>query len=212
MSRGNDPNAPEFVLNQHLDFLSHAYRIYEEAVSEATYEEFTSKDEEIEPFHHASCVRFRAKCCLSKNKPRGLEYEMRPLLNNGVEAVHNGRSIKFYKGVDGRAPACGSSQAKKAFYQQPLFGFDIPSKLVVIYNVTRDGLLLGLDLINPKGVVEDFAAPEVHWSIPVPHPATLQSGTAPYAPRPDELDKDIRRSGDEDEGDLDISLDGTEGE
>lgn len=211
MSRGNDPNAPEAVLAAHLDFLAHAYRIYEEAVSEATYQEFTSKDEEIEPFHHASSVRFRTKCRLSKNKPVGLEYEMRALLNNGVETFHNGRSIKFYKGVDGRAPACGTSHTKKAFYQQPLFGFDLPSKLVVIYNVTKDGLLLGLDLINPKGVVEDFKSPEAHWSIPVPHPATLQSGTAPYSPQPDDLGKDIRRD-DRDEDDLDISLDGTSDE
>lgn len=211
MNRGNDPNAPESILDDHIDFLAHAYKIYEEAVSEATYQEFTSKDEEIEPCHHASCVRFRARCRLNKNKPNGLEYEMRSLLNNGVEAVHKGRSIKFYKGVDGRAPSCGNSETKKAFYQQPLFGFELPRKLVVIYNVTKDGHLLGLDLINPKGVVEDFQAPEVHWSIPVPHPATLQSGITPYAPTPDEMDKDIKRKED-DEDDLDITLVGTDDE
>lgn len=208
MNRGNDPDAPETMLNELIEFLSHAYKIYDESVAEATFQEFTSKDEEIEPFHHASCVRFRARRRLSKNKPRGLEYDMRPLSNNGVYAIYKGRSIRFYKGVDGRAPACGTSEAKKAFYQQSFF--DLPTKLVVIYNVTKDGSLLGLDLINPKGVVKDFEAPEVHWSIPVPHPATLQSGTTPYAPTPDEMDKDIKRR--EDEDDLDITLVGTDDE
>jgi len=205
MNRGNDPNAPETILNELIDFLSHAYKVYEESVAEATFEEFTSKDEEIEPFHHASCVRFRIRRRLSKNKPPGLEYQMRPLSNNGVYAIYKERSIRFYKGVDGHAPACGTSQAKKDFYQQTLF--DLPTKLVVIYNVTKDGLLLGLDLINPKGVVKDFETPQVHWSISIPHPATMQSGASPYAPQPDDLNKEIRRD-DSDEDDLDISLDG----
>jgi hypothetical protein len=209
MNRGDDPNRPESVLAAHIPFLAHAYRVFEESVSEATFDEFTSKEEEIEPFHHASSVRIRAKRRLLKNKPRGLEYEMRPLLNNGLEAVHSGRSIKFYKGVNGHAPACGTSHAKRAFYQQPLFGFELPSRLVVIYNVTKDGLLLGLDLINPKGVVEDFAAPEVYWSIPIPHPATLQQSRDEYESKPGDLDE-IKR--DDDEGDLDISLDGTSDE
>jgi hypothetical protein len=208
MPRGNTPNTPEAILSEHLDFLLHAYRIYEEAVSEATFEEFVSKGEEIEPYHHASCVRFRARTRLSKNKPRGLEYEMRPLSNNGIHAVHRERSIKIYKGVDGCAPSCGTSQAKRDFYQQELLPDDLPTKLVLIYNVTKDGTLLGLDLINPKGVVKDFEAPEAYWSIALPHPATMQSGAQPYAPKPDTLDKHIRRDN-ADEDDLDITLDGT---
>jgi hypothetical protein len=130
---------------------------------------------------------------------------MIPRLNNGIEALFKGRSIKFYKGANGLPPACGTSQAKKSFYQQPLIEDAFAAKLVAIYNITKDGVLLGLELACPKGVVKDFETPEVHWSIPVPHPATTQSTENRYERGPDDLN-DIKRKDDEDEGDLDISL------
>jgi hypothetical protein len=53
MKRGTTSEPPESVLAQLLPFLKVAYKIYEESVSEATFEEFISKEEELEPFHHA---------------------------------------------------------------------------------------------------------------------------------------------------------------
>lgn len=210
MNQGNIPNTPEAVLAELLPFLLHAHRIYEVAVPEATLDEFTSKgEEEIEGCHHSSAVRIRVKRGF-KNKPPGLEYSMRSLNNNGIEVFHKGHAIKFYKGVNGQPPACGQSEAKRSFYQQSLLGeiYEglLARRLVVIYRVAKDGTLLGLDLACPKGVLSDYEPPELYWSIPVPHPATIQSGTTPYAPSPDDLN--IQRE-DEDEGDLDISLDGT---
>ena len=57
-------------------------------------------------------------------------------------------------------------------------------------------------------MISDYAPPELYWSIPVPHPATVQSSELKYNERPDELE-DIKHA-DEDDEDLDISLDGTE--
>ena len=80
--------------------------------------------------------------------------------------------------------------------------------MVVIYKVARDGTFIGLDLACPKGVLSDYEPPELYWSIPVPHPATVQSSEIKYEQQPDDLE--IRREDDVD--DLDISLDGTDGE
>lgn len=214
MKRGNTPDTPEAVLAELLPFLLHAYRIFDEAVPEATLEEFTSKgDEVIEPIHHSSATRIRAKRRFISNKPSEMDYTVGDLLNNGLEFVYNGRVIKFLKGRDGQPPPCGKSRQRRAFYQHTLFGKsyeqEIAKELVVIYNVTRDGVFLGLDLACTKGVISDYEAPELHWSIPVPHPATVQATGNPYESQPDDLDEEIKRD-DEDEGDLDISLDGTD--
>lgn len=211
MKRGD---APEFTLAELLPFLLHAHKIFEVAIPEATLEEFTSKgEEEIEGCHHASAIRIRARRGF-RNKPPNLDYTIRPLSFNGLEMLYKGRTIKFYKGVNGRPPACGKSDTRKAFYQQTLFGSvnDLfpAHKLVVIYNVARDGTFLGLDLACPKGVVSDYEPPELHWSIPVPHPATVHKSDIKYEQKPDDLDE-IRRD-DEEIDDLDISRDGTDDE
>jgi hypothetical protein len=63
-----------------------------------------------------------------------------------------------------------------------------------------------MDLACPKDVVSDYAPPELHWSISIPHPATLHSVGHNYELLPDELDEITTP---EDEDDLDIPLDGT---
>jgi len=213
MNWEHTPNTPEAVLAQLLPFLLHAHRIYEVVVPEATFDEFTSKGEtELEGCHHSSAVRIRVKRGF-KIKPQGLDYFMRPLSNNGIEVFYKRHRIKFYKGANGQPPACGKSEAKKAFYQQSLLGEDyeryLSRRLVVIYKVARDGTFIGLDLACPKGVLSDYEPPELYWSIPVPHPATVQSSEVKYEQKPDDLE--IRRE-DDDVDDLDISLEGTDGE
>jgi hypothetical protein len=209
----NTGNTPEDILTELLPFLKLAYRVFEEAVPE-TLEEFQAKEEEIEPFHYASSVRFNAKRRLVKNKPSDLDFQLLDLLNNGLEAFYKGYDIKFYKGVNGSPPAAGRSKTRKAFYQQSLFGVgyeheQAKRRVVVIWNcASKDRTFLGLDLTCPKGVIKDYEPPELYWSIPVPHPATVQDASNKYDSKPDELDN-IKRN-DEDEGDLDISLDGTD--
>lgn len=211
MTRVNIPNTPEAALAELLPLLKVAHRIYEEVIPQVV-EEFTSKKEAIEPFHFASAVRYKARMLFIKNKTPELDYIVLDLLNNGIEVVYKGRNIKFYKGVNGQVPACGQSGSRKAFYQQSLFASIyqdfLAHNLVVIYNVTRDGTFLGLDLASPKGVSSDYEPPQLDWSIPVPHPATMQGMENKYDKKPDDLNE-IKRP-DEDEGDLDISLDGTD--
>jgi hypothetical protein len=203
------PDTPENVLENLLSLLSHVYPIFEAAVAEATYDEFVSKGvKDIEGCHHSSAVRIRVKRALAV-KPDGLQYEVEPLNFNGLEVFHKGYDIKFLKGVNGHPPACGASVSRKGFYQQPLFGDELSYlRLVVIYRVASEGSFLGMDLAAPKDVVFDNAPPELHWSIPIPHPSTLQQVDQPYEQPPDELDEIVSASDDED--DLDISLDGTD--
>lgn len=202
-------NAPEEILSKLQPLLSHMYPMFEAAVSEATIEEFTSKgDEGIEGCHHSSAIRIRIRRAL-KTKPPHLKYDIEPLCNNGLEVAHLGHIIKFYKGVNGHLPAPGKSENRKAFYQQPLFGDHFRAeRLVVIYNVAGDGAFNGLDLACPKDVASDYAIPELHWSIPVPHPATLREADAQYQQKPDEL-TEIRRADEDEEDDLNISKDET---
>jgi hypothetical protein len=201
------PDTPEITLNNLLPLLSHVYPIFEAAVAEATFDEFTSKGETvIEGCHHSSAIRIRVKRALVI-KPESLNYDVEPLNFNGLQVFYEGHDIKFLKGVNGHPPACGGSASRKAFYQQTLFEEEYISRLVVIYRVATDGSFLGMDLAAPKGVVSDNAPPELHWSIPIPHPSTLQQAQQSYEQPPDELDE-ISASDDED--DLDISLDGTD--
>lgn len=202
-------NTPEEILSKLLAFLSHVYPMFEAATAEATVDEFTSKgEEEIEGCHHSSAIRIRVRRLL-KNKPSHLNYDIEPLNNNGLEVWHLEHNIKFFKGVNGKPPAPGKSENRKAFYQQPLFGDHFRAeKLVVIYNVAADGTFLGLDLACPKDITTDYGIPELHWSIPVPHPATLKRADEKYAQPADELNE-IRRADERDEDDLDISKDET---
>lgn len=203
-------NTPEEILSKLLAFLSHVYPMFEAATAEATVDEFTSKgDEEIEGCHHSSAIRIRVRRAL-KNKPPNLKYDIEPLNNNGLEVWHLGHNIKFLKGVNGHPPAPGKSENRKAFYQQPLPLFDdyFTERLVVVVNVAKDGTFLGLDLACPKDVTSDYGIPECHWSIPIPHPATLKRADEKYAQPADELNE-IRRADERDEDDLDISKDET---
>jgi hypothetical protein len=204
-------NTPEEVLSKLLPFLSHVHPIFEASTQEATIDEFTSKgEEEIEGCHHSSAIRIRVRRQL-KNKPPDLQYDIEPLNNNGLEVWHLGHNIKFLKGVNGKPPAPGKSEIRKAFYQQPLpldGDHCTAERLVVIYNVAADGTFLGLDLACPKDVVSDYSIPELHWSIPVPHPATLQKPDDKYAQPADELNE-IRRADERDEDDQDMSKDET---
>jgi hypothetical protein len=202
-------NTPEEILSKLQPLLSHVYPMFEAATLEATIDEFTSKgDTDIEGCHHSSAIRIRVRRAL-KNKPPHLKYDIEPLVNNGLEVSHLGHIIKFYKGVNGSPPAPGKSESRKAFYQQPLFGDHFrAANLVVIYNVASDGTFLGLDLACPKDVVSDYAIPELHWSIPVPHPATLQRVDEKYEQPPDELNE-IRRADEKDEDDLGLDETGT---
>jgi len=209
------PFKPEDVLAKLLPFLSYAYKIYEAAVHEATFEEFISKGEtEIEGCHHSSAVRIRVKRAL-RWRPPDLHFVAIPLAFNGIEVHHQGHQIKFYKGVNGHPPPCGDSDAKRAFYHQPFPEIENDDeiharRLVVICNVSKDGSFLGLELACPKGVVTDFAPPECYWSIPIPHPATDLPAIESYDVPPDDLD--IKRPGEE-EDDLDIKRrDGTDDE
>jgi hypothetical protein len=190
--------------------MNHVYPIFEDAVASATYDEFTAKGEDvIEGCHHSSAVRIRVRRALALPAPSGLSYEVEPLNFSGLEVLYEGYDIKFLKSDNGNPPACGASGARRAFYQQSLFGDSEEDykRLVVIYRVASDGSFLGMDLAAPKGVISDNAPPQVHWSIPIPHPSTLQNTEQPYEQPPDELDE-ITSLG-EDEDDLDISLDGT---
>lgn len=204
------PDTPEIVLNKVLPLLNHVYPIFEDAIASATYDEFTAKGEDvIEGCHHSSAVRIRVRRALALPPPDGLSYEVEPLNFSGLEVLYEGYDIKFLKSDNGNPPACGASGARKAFYQQSLFGDSEEDyqKLVAIYRVASDGSFLGMDLAAPKGVVSDNAPPQVHWSIPIPHPSTFQHAEQPYEQPPDELDE-ITSLGD-DADDLDIQLDGT---
>lgn len=199
-------NTPETVLSELLPLLSYMYPMFEAAVAGATYDEFTSKGETlIEGCHHSSAIRIRVKRALA-DKPDGLNYEVEPLNFNGLEIFYKNYDVKFLKAVNGHPPAPGTSASRRDFYQQELFDAIVSQKLVVIYRVASDGSFLGMDLACPKDVVSDFAPPELHWLITIPHPSTLHSATQGYEPSPDDLEI---TSADEDIDDLDISLDGT---
>jgi hypothetical protein len=206
------PNTPEEVLAKLWLFLSHAYRIYEAVVPEATFEEFVAKGEqEIEGCHHSSAVRIRVRRAL-RQKPPDLNFTVMPLANNGIEVLYLGHTIKFYKGVNGHPPPCGDSEAKRDFYQQSFLDGDDElhaRKLVVICNVAKDGTFLGLDLACPKGVVTDYTPPECYWSIPIPHPATGLRVETPYEGPADDLDIKRPEDKEKDEDDLDIRRKGT---
>lgn len=203
----------KYILSKLLDLLVFSHKIFDEAVAE-TLEEFAAKKEEIDPSHYSNSVRYNAKRRFAKLKPPDIAYELKSLANNGIEVAYKGHTIKYYKGVDGLPPAAGQSKTRKAFYTKSLFGddheADIARELVVIWNVTqKERYFLGLDLTCPIGVVDEYEPPQLHWSEPVPHPATVQEVSIKYDPKPDELD-DIKRN--EDEDDLGISKDGTEDE
>lgn len=150
---------------------------------------FGEKDVEIEPHLAASIVRHEAARHIDKkiSEVPGLSRE--PLPNCGLHVQYEAYGIKILKSDEGDVPSPGVSKTKQSYYQQTItgwaelvgekeFGY---ANLIIVWDVSPSYLMMGLTLAHPKDV-GDYRSAELHWKIPVPHPADMPRPVSPIHP------------------------------
>lgn len=193
--------APDVALKE----ISPATRLIYEAVEVGILEAkeyFGRLDEDVDPYLAADLVRFHAVRHIErkKSKVKGLHRESLP--NNGLYVHFGIYRIRVRKSDEGDMPDPGPSRTMQAFYQQRLenwaeaAGEDelVPVNLLIVWDATRNYVLLGMNLVCPKYGSESRGSAQKHWEVEVPHPASTprsaqpKQGSVPAAPAEDEMD------------------------
>jgi hypothetical protein len=167
-----------------LEDLSTVTRLIYEAIDVGVQEAkayFGKRNLEIEPHLAASIVRHEATLYIDKKAPGidGLQREKK-LANCGLHLLYGAYAIKVWKSDEGDIPSPGSSKTKQSYYQQTIAGWaELVGEdesgyvnLIIAWDVSRNYLMMGLTLAYPKDV-GDYRSPELHWKLPVPHPADM---------------------------------------
>jgi len=121
----------------------------------------------------------------------GRSFARLPIANNGLQLSYADLLLRILKADGGGVPLAGASRARQRFYHQlSLLGEEAVEvlKLLVLWDVDRLGLDGELLLVCPKRGAETKDSLEVHWMVPIPHPA--EGFGAPSDPTPDRGDQD----------------------
>lgn len=180
--------APDIALKETAPATRFIYKALEAAVVVAK-EYFDNLDKEVDPFLAADLVRYHAVLYMDKKGSEVEGFDRKPLPNNGL-CVHFGNyRIRVRKSDEGDIPDPGPSRTMQAFYQQRLEGWDQIAdddgsalvNVLIIWDATRNYVLLGMKLVCPKDGSESRRSAEKYWEIAIPHPA---STLRPAQPKP----------------------------
>lgn len=172
----DDPSLAYKDLKPLLDVIYEGF----EAGTEHAREYFESQNRGIEPTLASALVRYKMKAYLSDRGQVVEEYDQEDLANIGLCIRAGKYCIRLWKSGGDAIPPPGTSRSKRSFlYQQLEFVFpDQPGlprvtelNLVVLWNVDPGYRLRGLHLVCPKAAPTSYSAVEVHWAIPIDHPA-----------------------------------------
>lgn len=125
--------------------------------------------------------------------------------NVGVRVIYNGSTIAIWKAdKDGKLPPCGESEQRQLFYTQTVLpevygDGTIPKKLALLWN--KNGGLLRVQLVAPKGYASFWKSGLIHWAEDVPHPAKTIAAATDLASGAEELDDILKHKKTADEPD-----------
>lgn len=108
------------------------------------------------------------------------DYSFQPLANNGLSMKVGRYRLRILKSDDGDAPVPGDSVSRQNFYQQISIvlttedGIEIQDEvtnLLVLWDTDFMYNLNGLSLAYPKCGGNTKASVQLHWHVPIMHPA-----------------------------------------
>lgn len=118
---------------------------------------------------------------------KGAGFDCAERANTGVYFTVGKYPLIMLKADDGGIPTPKESAYKQAYYRQShqLWLFPFPQEtreqlegpnLLLLWDVTAEGILDEVQLACPKGGDITRESVETHWIVPVPHPAETISG------------------------------------
>ena len=180
------PNIPQ--PEEVMPELSSVLKVIHTAIEHGTMrasEFFDEKDVEIDRFLAPCLVRYFAKKYLESeghevSAETESDFNLQPLPNNGLCLQHGRYRMRILKSDNGDPPVPGHSISRQGFYQQlPLLlatseGIEVQEEilnLIVLWEIARPYTLSSLCLVCPKNGKDTKASVEIHWQVPIQHPA-----------------------------------------
>lgn len=168
-----------------------------EAGSQEAKEFFEFRNRPVDACLAPDILRWRAKHYLDE-AGHAAEFEREGLSNNGLSVVYKTYNIRIRKAVNGTAPVPGPSKILQGFYGQAQLSFQFPDdepkqevdllNLLFLWSSTADYSLRGdMILACPKSGALTRESVQLHWEVPVPHPA-LSIESIQQTDLPDDLD------------------------
>jgi hypothetical protein len=191
------------------------YRAVEAGIAESL-DFFSSREQPIDACLQPNLVRWKAKQVLDEAGHlatleddnvvplASLQFARLPIANNGLQLSYANLLLRVLKADGGGVPLAGASKARQRFYHQlSLLGDAVDVlKLLVLWDVDGAGLNGELLLVCPKRGAETKDSLEVHWMVPIPHPAEgLGARPEPIPDHEDDGDNLYRLPGRDEERD-----------
>ena len=164
--------------------------------------EFFEREDERQTINRylAPClVRFWAKQYLESaghqvsNEDEESDFNMQQLPNNGLCLQYGKYRLRILKSDNGDPPVPGHSLSRQQFYQQTSLllvtdcGIEVQQEvlnLIVLWEITRPYTLASICLVCPKNGKDTKASVEIHWRVPLDHPAFTMNVDANAEPDP----------------------------
>lgn len=146
--------------------------------------EHEDKDKNVDRYLAPNLVRWWAKKYLHgaglQVTEEQAEFDLQQLPNNGLCLSFGRYRIRILKSDDGELPVPGNSVRRQNFYHQisivyvteegALVQEDV-TNLIILWDISRPYNLSGLSLAYPKSGKDTKASVQVHWHVPIKHPA-----------------------------------------
>jgi hypothetical protein len=142
------------------------------------------QDNQIDRYLAPNLVRYWAKRYLRNAglqvSEEQAEFNMQQLPNNGLCLSFGHYRLRILKSDDGDPPVPGDSVSRQNFYHQISIAYvtedgaevqENVTNLLILWDIDRLYNLTGLSLAYPKSGKDTKASVQVHWHVPITHPA-----------------------------------------
>jgi len=159
------------------------------------------QDKLIDRYLAPNLVRYWAKRYLQgaglQVSEEQAEFNLKPLPNNGLCLIFGRYRVRILKSDDGDLPVPGDSVSRRNFYQQISIVYatengeevqEDVSNLLILWDIDVAYNLTGLSLAYPKAGKDTKASVQVHWHVPITHPAFAFTVDAESQPANEEDD------------------------
>ena len=181
------PNIPQ--PQEVMTELSSILKVIQTALEHGTMRarEFFEREDEsqvIDRYLAPCLVRYWAKKYLESEghqvSTEEADFNLQPLANNGLYLQHGRCRLRILKSDNGDPPVPGHSISRQHFYQQLPLSLETSDdievqeevlNLIVLWEITRPYTLSSLHLVCPKNGKDTKASVEIHWQVPIQHPA-----------------------------------------
>jgi hypothetical protein len=187
------PSQPSFeeIYSEVISLLIRAHEVMEKVIPKAKefFSEQSKEGKPIDAYLFNDLVRYYAKEMLDSSGfavendiDTVNKYEFKPLSNNGLSGIFNGRRFHILKADHSNIPMPASEERKKVYNQQLVMQLDSPNNeisgkilynILILWEVNGEYDFLRLRLACPKAVGKTRESLEVYFNQALPHAAEM---------------------------------------